>query len=294
MRKPPPILPVLAVLAGASLGASSGLYIKQVRLSSLALTGFRMGIPLLAMLPLMIRRGGLLGERSSRRGLWLASALNALRMSLFVTAYKLTSVGNAVVVFYVWPLLAMLIDGIRARRRPTAAQAGLLALASAGVLLMNLRRGLSVSAAELRGCLLMLAAAAVFATTSILFKKALAEVRETDALYFQNAIGALVFLPFLALELPGAGASDLLLAALYGLSVGLAAFWLFFFGMKRLPLFQYSALTYAEVLVAVLLGVAVLGEGLDASRVLGALMVVAASLLAQRLREAPAGEEPAR
>jgi len=161
-----------------------------------------------------------------------------------------------------------------------------MALSFAGIVVMNLSRGLALAAADLQGGLLMIGAAVLFATTSTLFKGALAKVRETEALYFQNAIGTVVFLPFLASELGGVGAADIAWASVYGLSVGLAAFWLFFFGMKRLSLFKYGALTYCEVPVAVLLGVLALGERLSPSQLAGALMVVVASFLAQRARSA--------
>lgn len=55
MKRVPSWLPILSVLAGATLGASSGLYIKGVGFSSLAMTGFRMGIPMLLTLPSMLR-----------------------------------------------------------------------------------------------------------------------------------------------------------------------------------------------------------------------------------------------
>jgi len=278
---------MLAVLVAASLGASSGLYIKRVGFSSLALSGFRMGVPFLFMLAVMIRGRRVLGPPAQRRALWGASGLNAVRMLLFVAAYKLTTVGNAVVLLYLWPVFALILDSIGARRKPSLAQAGLVALSFAGVLVMNLSRGLSLEAAGLRGSLLMIASAALFATTSIMFKKALATVHETDALYFQNAVGALVFCPFLVAELGSAPPIDLALGLLYGFSVGLVGFGLFFFAMKRLSLFQYGALAYTEVLIAVLLGALVFGERLGASQLVGALMVVAASFLSQRARSAP-------
>ena len=277
-------LPVLAVLGGAAMGASSGLYIKGIALSSLALAGFRMGIPFLALLPVIARGGRLLGDPANRKVLWLASGLNAVRMLLFIMAYKLTAIGNAVVLLYLWPVFALLMDHLRLRRRPAAGQIALLVLASAGVATMNLHRHFSFSSADLLGSLCMIASAFLFAATVILFKGALATVHETDALYFQNAVGALVFLPFLLAESGKIPAADLTLGLLYGASVGLVGFGLFFFAMKRLPIFRYSALAYSEVIIAVAFGVAILGERLVPNQIAGAAMTLAASFLAQRSR----------
>jgi drug/metabolite transporter (DMT)-like permease len=284
------ILPILAVLAGATFGASSGLYIKSIHLSSLALTGFRMGIPLLFMIPVMIRGKRLLGDPSRRKMLWLVSGMNAIRMLLFVMAYKFTTVGNAVVLLYLWPVFAMVFDAVRLRHRPKPSQIGLVALSFTGVIVMNLHRGLSISPGDLYGSMLMIVSSSMFAVTAILFKDALATMHETDALYFQNAVGALVFLPFLLAELPFAPPIDIVLGLLYGLTVGLVGFGFFFIAMKRLPLFQYGALAYSEVPIAVLLGVFVLGERLVANQFAGALMVITASFLAQRMRSANMGD----
>lgn len=278
------LLPIVAVLLAASLGASSGLYIKGVSLSGLALAACRMGVPLLAMLPLIIRGGRLLGPPGQRRQLWIASGLNAVRMLCFILAYKLTAIGNAVVLLYLWPVFALIFDCLYQRRRPTRVQAGLLALAFGGVVVMNLHRNFALSPNDLLGSGLMVLSASVFAVTAMIFKKALDHVHETDTIYFQNAIGALVFLPFLLLELPAVPLADIGIGLLYGFSVGLCGFGLFFFAMKRLPLFQYSALAYSEVPIGVLLGVFVLGETLALNQLAGAALILTASFVAQSLR----------
>lgn len=278
------IVPVLAVLVAASIGASSGLYIKGVSLSSLAMAGFRMGVPFLVLFPFMIRRGDLLGNPAERKSLWLASGLNAVRLLLFILAYKLTAIGNAVVLLYLWPIFALLIDCARLKRWPVPSQTALLALAFAGVATMNLHRRISFASADLLGSLFMIVSALLFAMTVILFKGALETVREVDALYFQNVVGAVLFLPFLLAEAGGASIADLLLGLAYGASIGLIGFGLFFYAMKRLPLFQYSALTYTEVVVAVTFGITILGESLLLNQVMGAVMIIAASFIAQRSR----------
>jgi len=278
------ILPVLAVLAGAAIGASSGLYIKGIAVSSLALAGFRMGVPFLVLLPVLARRGSLLGNPATRTALWSASGLNAVRMFLFILAYKLTTIGNAVVLLYLWPIFALLMDHARLKRLPAPGQIVLLLLASAGVVTMNLHRPFSFSSGDLLGSLCMIASAFLFAATVILFKGALATVHESEVLFFQNVVGGLVFLPFLLVELRQIPAANLALGALYGASVGLLGFGCFFFAMKRLPLFQYSALAYSEVIIAVGFGVAILGESLAPNQALGGAMTLTASFLAQRSR----------
>ena len=282
MKRHANLLPVLAVVLGAALGASSGTYIKSAGISSLAMTGFRMGVPFLFFLPGLIKRGMVFGPPGMRKSLWITSGINAVRMSLFVTAYKLTPVGTSVVLLYLWPVFALLFDGLRLRRAPTFPQAALIGLAFAGVVVMNLHRGFSLSSSESIGSVIMIVSAAMFAVTSIRFKKALAGIRETDAIYFQNAIGAIVFIPFLLAEAGGARPLDLALGLIYGLSVGTLGFTFYFYAMKRLTLFQYGALSYTEVPLATLIAVLALGETIVANQLVGALMVLAASFLSQQ------------
>lgn len=281
------VLPILAVLAGAAIGATSGLYIKGLAFSGLAMTSFRMTVPFLLTLPHAAKRGVLLGKGELRGRLILASCLNAGRLYLFILAYRLTSIGNAVVLLYLWPVFSLLFESARARRRLEPAKLGSLALATGGVLVMNLNRGFSFSGTDFWGSLCMIASSLVFAGVNLIFKESLMVFGEIDTLYFQNAVGGLVYLPFLAIALPRASAGDLGLGLLYGVIVGLLGFGLFFVGMKRLPLFRYSALTYAEVPFGLALGAIFRGERLSVNHGVGALLVLAGSALAQRLKGRP-------
>lgn len=294
MKRAFPVLPVLAVLAGAALGASSGLYIKTLAFSSLAMTGFRTGVPALLTLPAILRRGLILGPAGQRKGLWLASTVNAVRMVLFVMAFKLTTVGNAAVLLYLWPIFALAFDAIRTKQAPGSRKIALVSLSFAGVVIMNLHKSFGVSGDDLYGSIFMILSAAGFAFTAILLKDALKSVGESDAVYFQNAVGAVVYVPFLIAGLPAAPVRDIVLGIAYGGMVGLAGFLCFFYAMKRLPMFQYAALAYTEVPISVMIGVCVLGESFTINQFIGASMVITASFIAQRLRTVQPAHKPPR
>ncbi len=157
-------------------------------------------------------------------------------------------------------------------------------LASIGVALMNAHQGFSVSGRDLIGSGFMIVSAFLYAVSTIIFKQALKDMRETDIMYFQNGAGAIIFLPFLIAAIHGAEPSQVALGLLYGLAVGFAGFGLFFVAMKRLPLFQYSALSYTEILFGLAFGILFRGDVLRVTQVLGVLFIVAGSYAAQRLR----------
>lgn len=287
------LLPFAALFTAAALGASSGLYIKGLAFSSLAMAGFRMSVPFLLVLPFVARRKLLLGTPGYRKRLYFASVLNALRLLLYVLTFKYTSIANGVALLYLWPVFALVIDGIQSHRRLDMARIGVLTLASVGVALMNAHQGFSISGNDLLGSGFMIVSAFLYAVSTIIFKQALKDMRETDVMYFQNGAGAIVFLPFLLAAIPGAEPSQVALGLLYGLAVGFAGFGLFFVAMKRLPLFQYSALSYTEILFGLAFGILFRGDILRVNQIFGVVFIIAGSYAAQRLRIKGPGQRSA-
>ncbi len=275
-------LPVLALICATAIGASSGLYIKGLSMSSFALSGFRLGVPFLLILPFVIRKKMLLGPAEHRFKLWSASLLNAVRMLLYILAFKLTTMGNAIVLLYLWPIFALLFRCIGARTWPRPGQVLILVTAFAGVVIMNLHRDFSLQGKDLPGSLFMMLSALILAGTLIIFKSTLQHMSETDTLFYQNGLGALIFLPFLFAEMPSVPLTHLMLGIFYGFLVGVCAFGLFFYALKRLPVFHYSAMTYMEVFFGLLFSLVILREGLTVNLALGVLMVLTASFLAQQ------------
>ena len=274
------IFPLAVLIAGLAIGASSGLYIKTLAFSSFALSGFRMGIPAVVLLPLMIKRNNLAGPRGFRKTLWVASGLNVVRMVLYVTAFKLTAVGNAIVLLYLWPVFSLILIAVRDRRPPKPWQVLTIIAAFTGVVIMNLHRDFSMGGTDLPGTLAMTASAFLFAAITLMFKSAMVKTDEAETLFFQNIAGAVVFLPFCFMEIPVTPLPHIGMGLIYGSSVGLLAFGCYYFALKRVPVFQYSAVSYLEVFFGLLYGTMLLSEELTLNMILGVLLVLGASFSA--------------
>jgi len=275
------LLPVLALIFATSLGASSGLYIKGLALSSFALSGLRLGVPFLLVLPEITRKRLLLGPKGQRIKLWSASLLNAVRILLYVLAFKLTTMGNAIVLLYLWPIFALLFRCISVRKFPRSGETLILLTAFSGVVVMNLHRDFSLQGKDLSGSLFMVLSALILAAITMIFKSTLKEMSETHTLFYQNGIGALIFLPFLFAEATSVPLAHLGLGTLYGFLVGFCAYGLFFYALKRVSVFQFSAMTYMEVFFGLLFSVVILREELTVNLAIGVLMVLSASFFAQ-------------
>jgi len=270
-----------AIILATALGASSGLYIKSLPFSSLGLTGFRMGVPFLLLLPLMIRKKMIIGPAQNRKRVWTGSLLNAVRMFLYIASYKLTTITNGVVLLYTWPLFALLIHALTSRERLKIKEIVLLLTAFTGVILLNIHKGFSLTGTDMLGSLFMIASALIFSISTLIFKGALADHSEGEVLYFQNALGALIFLPILLAEIKGIPARAVLTGIFYGFSVGIVGFGCFFIALKRLPIFQYGAMGYIEVFFGVLYGILLLGEDIRWNIIVGALLILVSSFLSR-------------
>jgi len=270
-----------AIMLATALGASSGLFIKSLPISGLGMTGFRMGVPFLVLLPFMIRKGMVLGPVGNRKKIWTGSLLNAVRMVLYVVSYKLTTITNGVVLLYTWPLFALLIHTFISREKLKVREIALLLSAFTGVILLNIHKGFSLTGSDMLGSLFMVASALIFSISTLIFKGVLADHSEDEVLYFQNALGAVILIPILITELPGIPLKAILTGIFYGFSVGIVGFGCFFIALKRLPIFQYAAMGYIEVFFGVLFGILLLGEDIRWNIIVGALLILVSSFLSR-------------
>ena len=279
------IIPSLMLLAGAAVGALSGLFIKMLPYPTAPLLGFRLGVPFLVMLPYVIKRKSFLGKPRDRVLLWSGGFLNLLRMVFYIIAFKLTSIGNAVVLLYLWPVFALGITAVRNRKMPGIKNIIVILAAFSGVAVMNMHREFSFSSSDLFGSLSMILSAFIFSLAVFIYKKALSGCTEGEVIYFQNSLGALVFIPFLIKDIGSYPDVYILPGIAYGILIGIVIFMLFFYALKRVSVFHYSVMTYSEIIFAVIFGMIFLGESLVMNQIIGMLIVVASSFTAQLLKE---------
>ena len=286
------LIPIMAVVSGAAIGAMSGLFIKGLPWSTSGMLGFRFAIPALFFLPLVYRKRTILGRKGQRGILWWGGILNLVRMVFYIIAFRLTTVGNAVVLLYLWPVFALIVFSFIKRKVPSITSIVIILAAFTGVAVMNLHRDFSIGSRDLYGSIAMILSAFTYSVTVFIYKKALADCSEGEVVFFQNGPGALVFLPLLVFEIADFKKTvgffpvrGLFLGILYGLLIGVIAFSLFFFALKRISVFHYSIFCYFEVLFAVVFGVLILGEVLTLNQLSGMLIVVLSSFTAQRIRE---------
>lgn len=111
----------LLILTTALLWSTAGVLVKYIPWSSYAISSVRGLIAMLALLGLR-KMGGKTGRVRFTRHNVAAGAATFLTSTLFLTANKLTTAANAIVLQYIAPILILLYTVVVEKRRPSAAE----------------------------------------------------------------------------------------------------------------------------------------------------------------------------
>ena len=103
--------PYLTVILAATIGGSNGVFIKLLSLPSTSITFFRVFIPV-AILLVYFGWKKIKLFQGNYKIMLVASGLNAARMFFFIFAYLHTSIGNAVIFLFTWPIFATIFGAI--------------------------------------------------------------------------------------------------------------------------------------------------------------------------------------
>ncbi len=272
--------PRLKVLTAALIFGSSGAFIKHLEMPVALITLFRLSVPVLIIgcyfaikkqKPVSGPTGALIA----------ASVLNALRMGLYFTGYTYTTIGRGVILLYTWPAFAALYAAFFLKERLTPLRGVGILAAMAGLAVMFSGAGHSLSDMDALGMAAMVLSAAVYAVTVIIFKKESIRRTPWEMVFFQNLIGAAIFLPIAALgsapSLKGAGT-----AFVYAALIGVVGFGIFFSSLKELSASRASLLAYMEVPGGLAFGALLFGESLSMDIIIGGFFILFAALTAGR------------
>jgi drug/metabolite transporter (DMT)-like permease len=273
---------VYAVITCALIAGNNGLIIKHMSSMSPGLIAwFRTAIPIIFLIPLLWKKGDLHFKGNNKRML-LASSINAVRMYLFLIAFIYTSIGNAVVLFYTYPIFVTAIEILFLKKNIKKEQLLFLLLAFIGIIITYIGKPFNFESRDFIGMLAAIGASIGYAVTVIIFKTETHNYSQNKMIFYQNIVGAVLFIPFL-IGLPTAEIDHLATGLFYGLLIGIVVFKLFFFGLKYLAASTATTLMYLEVITAVLLGHFILDEKLTWNILVGGALILISSIYISRL-----------
>ncbi|MEM8901543.1 MAG: DMT family transporter, partial [Bacteroidota bacterium] len=269
--------PFWAIIAASIIAGTSGIFIKYVQLPPTSFAFFRVSIPLLVVMVIMIswRIPFFRGNYKYMLGI---SLINSARMFFFFLTYLLTSVGNAVVALYTWPIFATMFSVWFLGESISRRQVLLILLASLGVVVVSLNKEFSFSTSDLLGIGSALATASLYAGTVVMFKKEMDNYQWPELIFYQNIVSFVVFLPFILFTRPFPNIEQISLASVQAVLIGLGVFGLFFYGLRHLKASQASLLSYLEIVSAIILAFLILDEDITPNLMVGGGMIIASTL----------------
>lgn len=265
-----------------------GVFVRYIPLPSslIAMVRGLLGAPFLLLV--MLAQKKRLSGPAIRRNLPLLCVLGVLlgvNWILLFESYRFTTVATATLCYYTAPIFIVAASPFLLRERMTLRKLLCVFTALAGMVFVSgvAEKGIP-SLSEIRGVLLALGAAALYAAIVMLNKK-LKDISAFERTIMQLAISALVLLPYNLLSGSFQGISLSAFSALMLLVVGVVhtsfAYYLYFGSMEDLKSQTLAILSYIDPVVAVLLSALILGEKLGLFGLIGAVLILGAAIVSE-------------
>ncbi len=200
---------------------------------------------------------------------------------LLFQAYRFTTVSVATLSYYFAPVLVTIACPILFRERLTSRQILCFVMSTIGVALIIAAGESGGAENHIVGIALGLGAAVLYAGV-VLTNKFIRNVGGIQRTFYQFAAAAIVLIPYVACtdgfhlgELTTGGWINLLILGLFHTGV---TYFLYFTSLRELPGQEAAILSYIDPLVAIIVSVAVLGEGITPVQILGGAMVLGFAL----------------
>lgn len=205
---------------------------------------------------------------------------------LLFEAYQYTSVAIATLCYYMAPMIVIFASAILLKEKLTIRKVLCALVALAGMVLVSgvLQAGFT-GLAEMKGILLGLGAAALYASV-ILMNKKLKDINAYDKTIVQLAAAAIVLIPYVLLVENWMEVTFTSLIVVMLLIVGIVhtgwAYALYFGSMDGLKAQTIALFSYLDPIVAILLSALLLKEEMGVAGFVGAVLVLGAAMLSEK------------
>ena len=276
----------IKLLTSMCIWGSIGLFVRGIPLPSSVIANCRGIIGLLFLLAVMgLKHLRFQGEAIRRNALYLglSGLMLGFNWILLFEAYRFTTIAAATLCYYLAPMIVVALSPIVFGESLNGRKL-LCVLAALGgmVLVSGVAEGGLPDISQVRGVLLGLAAAGLYAAIVICNKK-LSGIGGTERTAIQLGISALVLLPYNLLttqaDFAALSGTALLLLLVVGVVHTGICYYLYFGCMEDLPSQTVAILAYVDPVVAVLLSALVLKEPMTVGMWLGALLIIGAAIL---------------
>jgi drug/metabolite transporter (DMT)-like permease len=274
----------LSVVMGSMIAGLTGLFVKNISVPATSIAFVRTGLPTIILAIWMISRN-IHFFRGNYPRMLVASILNAIRMYLFLVAFIYTSITQAVIMLFTWPIFVNILSSVWLKEQIHLRQILILLLSFSGIIVIYSEQPFSLDNKDFIGMSAGIVSALFYATSFIIYKTEIDNYHRNEVIFYQNFIGTLVFLPFFIFNRPFPGVGDLTLMGSYAILMGIVIFNFFFYGLKYLKASQVSLIAYIEILSAVTVGILFMDDRVSAQLIVGGLFIITSISLLRYLKK---------
>lgn len=264
---------------------TNGLLVAHISLpaSQIVLLRTLFGGALLTLIVLL--RGGF--DRAALRAdaiplLLGGAALGANWVALF-EAFRMLNISLATLIYYVGPMLVLLLSPLLFREKLTGAKLAAVCLVAVGLICIS--GSIAFGALSLSG-LFVAILSALFYASLIVFNKRIKNTAGLQTAAIELDVAFLVVLLYVLLTagLPHPQRSDLPYIALIGLCNTGLAYVLYFTGLQRLPAQSVALISYVDPVSTLLFSALLLHESLTPLQLLGAVLIIGGAVFGELRR----------
>ncbi len=278
----------LSIIVSMLIFGTIGIFVRHVPLPSSVIALVRGVVGTLFLLVFSRLRKTPLDGAAIRRNLGmlaLSGAFIGFNWILLFEAYRYTTVATATLCYYLAPVFVIVASPILFRERLTLRKGICVAVALTGMVFVSgvTQTGISGSG-EIWGILFGVGAAVLYASV-VLMNKKLTQVPGFERTVVQLGAAALSLTPYVLatqwgtpMDLSGPVIPLLLVLGIVHTGV---AYVLYFGAIKELPAQTSALLSYIDPVSAIILSAVFLQEGLTPAGLVGAVLVLGATLLSE-------------
>jgi drug/metabolite transporter (DMT)-like permease len=277
--------PYYYLILAATLGGSGGIFVKALSLPVTTVAFFRFFVPAIGLgIFFLIKR--IKPFHGNYAWMLFISILSAVRMIFYIIGFTSTTIGDAQVLFFTWPIFIVLFSILILKEKVSKRVWLLFLLAFMGVIVLFKDKEFSFSNSDFIGLAYILLTAILTGLMTVLIKKYIKEYSNIETIFYQVLVGALIFLPLFFYNYPLPTTGQLSIGILYGIVVGLIVWGLYFTALRKIKASYFSLLTYWEVPMAAIYASIFLKEYITLNNIIGALFIVGAGIFLIHSKEA--------
>lgn len=215
----------------------------------------------------------------------LSGAFIGFNWILLFEAYNYTKVATATLCYYMAPVFVIILSPFALKEKISPKKAVCVLVSLIGMVFMSgvIETGIPTFA-EIRGVLLGLGAAMLYAFITLLNKK-MGGISANDRTIVQLACAAIVILPYALITQQSASlnltSTGIILLLIVGIVHTGICYALFFGSIKELPAQTVAVFSYIDPITAIILSAVILHEEMNIYGIIGAVLILGSALFSE-------------